>query len=150
LGGMRPQVYRKKQAQDQVRLTAGTILLVIVLLLVAGLYLAVSTKAARIGREVFRLEAEFDESQRRYNELLVRFSESTSPEKLWDRAQALGYTPAQTDDLTYLVVTDLQVKDEFIAPAPLMISSSDQASIAPAYSESLVDWFGRWLGLGAR
>ena len=117
------------------------------LLVIAGMYLAVSMKVARIGREVINLEAQRAELERSNNELAAKLAEETSPQLLWERAKALGYRPAEPQKVQYMEISGYREEEPFTAPLPASAAEEGTAMISPAYTESLIDWFGRWMGM---
>lgn len=129
------------------RLTTGTIVLFTAAVVVAGMYLAISMKVARIGREVIRLEERQEELARSNNELAAKLASETSPSELWLRAEALGYRPVKPDQVEYIEVAGYQEEEPFKAPLPSSSAEEGEAIISPAYTESLIDWFGRWMGM---
>ncbi len=50
-------------------------------------------------------------------------------------------------EMEYLVVSGYQEMDPFTAPLPVSAAEEGEALISPAFTESLIDWFGRWMGM---
>ncbi len=116
-------------------------------LVVAGMYLAISMRVARIGREMMSLEAQKQVLERSNNELAARLAIETSPQQLWQRAKTLGYRSAKPQEMEYMVIPGYQETDPFTAPLPVSAAEEGEALISPAFTESLIDWFGRWMGM---
>ena len=146
-GILKKRVLQQVRSKLRSRLTTGTVVLFTALLVIAGMYLAVSMKVARIGREVISLEAQRAELERSNNELAAKLAEETSPQLLWERAKALGYRPVDPQQVQYLEISGYRQEDSFTAPLPASAAEEGTAMISPAYTESLIDWFGRWMGM---
>jgi cell division protein FtsL len=144
---LRSRVLHQVQSRVRSRLTTGTIVLFTAALIVAGMYLAISMRVARVGREMMNLEAQKQVLERSNNELAARLAIETSPQQLWQRAKALGYRSVKPQEMEYLVVPGYREMDPFTAPLPVSAAEEGEALISPAFTESLIDWFGRWMGM---
>jgi len=144
---LKSKILQQVRTRVKSRLTTGTIVLFTATIVVAGMYLAISMKVARIGREVIRLEEQKQELARSNNELAAKLASETSPYELWLRAEALGYIPVDSDEVEYIEVAGYFEEENFIAPLPSSSAEEGESVISPAYTESLIDWFGRWMGL---
>jgi cell division protein FtsL len=143
---LKSRVLHQVRSKVRSRLTTGTIVLFSAALIVAGMYLAISMRVARIGREMISLETQKQMLERSNNELAARLAIETSPQQLWQRAKALGYRSVKPQEMEYLVVSGYQEMDPFTAPLPVSAVEDGEALISPAFTESLIDWFGRWMG----
>ena len=145
---------RQKQAfkltpwRSQLRVTSRTVLAAIVLLIVGGLYLAVSARVARSGRSVLILQSERAELQRQIAELTATLAELTTPERMLARALELGFRPAELGDIEYIVVVDYVPPDPFVAPKPPNSTTERDGGLSPAYTETLGDWISRFVSPG--
>jgi hypothetical protein len=144
----RTHAFRQAPWRLQVRSTGRTALGVICLLVIGALYLGVSARVARAGRQVLVLEARREELQRTHAELTARRAELLNPMVMWKRAGALDFRPAGPDDLVYVTVPGYVAPDPFIAPRPKSSNPGSQGMLSPAYTETLGEWFMRWLSDG--
>jgi len=144
---LKARVLQQVRTRIKSRFTTGTIVLFTAAVVVPGMYLAVSMKVARIGREIIQLESRQQELVRSNNDLAANLAAETSPAVLWMRAEALGFRPVKQQEVDYIVVAGYQLADAFTAPLPPSSAQEGEAVISPAYTESLIDWFGRWMGL---
>lgn len=119
-----------------------------ILLVLGGLYLAVSSKAAQAGRRVMELEVEFNQLQLAADELTANLAELTSPQRMHSIGQSLGFRDARAGDVVYLNVDGYMKNAEFVAPAPRTLRGSVNSAISPAYTETLIDAVQRWLDAG--
>jgi hypothetical protein len=118
------------------------------LLIIGGMYLAVNAKVARAGREVLSLESRRGELQRTNAELSATYGELTAPDRMMERAVALGFRPAGPQDIEYVVVEGYAPQPAFAAPRPPATQDRGQRALSPAYTETLGQWMARWLGGG--
>jgi cell division protein FtsL len=123
----------------------GLFLLGLVLVaMVAAVYLNVTVRTAIAGREIQLLHAEIAEHQRTNADLEIQLAGLTSASAMRQRAEALGFEPAQPDEVIYVVVPG------YAAPGAVDMSVHEPAgppvpAILPEYNESLFDWFTRQL-----
>jgi hypothetical protein len=141
----RKQAFRQTPWRFQVRATSRTVLVSVVLLVVAGLYLAVNARLAAAGRDVLVLEDRREEMQRLNAELTAEYAEMTNPSRMLDRAESLGYEPAEPDEIFYLQVEGYVPPPAFVAPRPPTTRLEGATRLSPAYTETLGEWMTRWL-----
>lgn len=139
----RKQAFKLTPWRSQLRVTSRTVLTAIVLLIVGGLYLAVNARVARSGRSVLIMQSERAELQRQIAELTATLAELTTPERMLERALALGFRPAELGEIEYVVVADYIPPDPFIAPKPPNSTTERDGGLSPAYTETLGDWISR-------
>ncbi len=144
----RPHAFKQTQLRTRVRLTSGSVLLIVVLMILGGMYLAIGANVAGAGRQVMLLETRRAELQRSNAEFTAKLADETTIDKLWERASALGFRPATPDDIEYLVIDGYIPPAPFVAPRPLTSYFNRQGALSPAYTETMVDWAERWLGIG--
>lgn len=141
---------RRKQASRRSSWRArgskgGTLLLVITLLGVGGMYLAVSAKAAEAGRQVLQLERRREDLLEANAELTTQLVSRAAPDRMMALASELGFRPAGPNDVEYLTVEGLAPADPFVAPQPTAGGEIGETTLSPAYTETLGDWFSRVL-----
>ncbi|TET86218.1 MAG: hypothetical protein E3J37_00195 [Anaerolineales bacterium] len=147
---MRRRIQAFKQApwRTQIRLTGGTMLPLIALLIVGGMYLAVNARRAQAGRQVLVLQQEQAELERMNADLTAMLAELTSPEQMLERALSLGYRPAKPGEVEYILVEGYPGPPVFVAPRPPASSNMGEGMLSPAYTETLGEWLLRWLSWG--
>jgi hypothetical protein len=139
--------YRQAPWRIVVRSTSWTLLWVMILLILGGLYLTINAKAANSGRKVMMLTAEYEAKLAEYNELASLHAEDTSPQRMQARAEALGFRPATPDDTVYIITKELIPTTNFHAPLPRSGSDPGTRAMSPAFSETLIDRIRIWLGV---
>jgi len=142
-----PRRQASKQAAWRIRIrsTSGAVMLLIVILVIGGVYLAVNAKMARTGREVLVQEARRTDLRRINAELTSELAELTAPDRLVLVAAAMGFRPARQDEVEYVLVEGYQPDEPFIAPRPVSWEDDSTVSLSPTYSETLGQWFTRFL-----
>ena len=120
--------------------TSSTMLWVIALVVVGGMYLAVSASVARAGREVLALESRRRDLRRTTSELQAQLAEVRSPRLMLEQAKAMGFRPARANELEYMVIPGYLPTDPFIAPSPPAPTGAGEAMLSPAYTETMGQW----------
>ena len=143
------QAYKQAPWRLQLRFTGGSLLPLIGLLIVGGMYLAISARLTKAGREVLDLEEERSNLARQQAELTATLAELNSPERMVERALALGFKPVSPDQVQYIIVEGYEEPEPFVAPQPPNPSGVGEGSLSPAYTETLGAWLYRRLGLGS-
>lgn len=141
--GRRSHVSSRRSWRPTLRSTGGTLLLVIALLGVGGMYLAVNAKVAEAGRRVLMLEARRQDLQQLHADLTSQLARLTAPEVMMARAIELGFRPARPDQVEYLVVEGYRPPDPFVAPRPPASGKAGVGRLSPAYTETLGEWMQR-------
>ncbi|MCU0497627.1 MAG: hypothetical protein MUF87_09780 [Anaerolineae bacterium] len=110
---------------------------IFVALIMGALYLSQVALEASRGLEMRELIQQRDELERTNEELRVEIAELKSLPNLQARAQALGFTPADRDDIEYLVV------DGYTANREQTVAQPRPEDEAPPleYTETFGDWF---------
>jgi len=142
------QAYKQAPWRLQLRFTGSSLLPLVGLLIVGGMYLAISARLTKAGREVLELEDERSNLARQQAELTATLAELNSPERMVERALALGFKPVGPDQVQYIIVEGYEEPEPFVAPQPPNPSGVGAGSLSPAYTETLGAWLYRRLGLG--
>lgn len=141
----RRQAFRQAPWRVQVRSTSSTLLLLLALLAIGAMYLAVSAKVAEAGRRVLVLESRRSELMHENALLTARLAEMTAPQVMMARATDLGFQPAGPNDIEYVTVQGYRPADAFVAPRPPGTFWEDGTGLSPAFTETLGEWFTRWM-----
>jgi hypothetical protein len=117
----------------------NALLAVVALAMIAALYLDVTSQAAIAGREIQDLTAAITVNQQMSADLQTQLAALTSATAMEQRALELGFRPLKPDEVEYLAVPG------YSAPRPEILSAAPQPqlsapSIAPEYTQSLLDW----------
>ena len=109
--------------------------------IVAGLYLNVTSRTAIAGREIQHLQRLITDNQRTNADLETQIAILLSSDSLEERAVAAGYVPLQNTDLEYMVVAGYHPQQGISMVSPTV--PSNDIRISPDYSESLFAWVTR-------
>lgn len=139
----RAQASRRTGWRLAVRSTSRMVLLVVTLLGVGGMYLAVNAKVADAGRQVLTLESQKEDLLQANRELTAQVAGLTAPDRMMARALALGFRPANPDEIEYLQVPGYEPPPDFVAPRPPASVDGAEAMLSPAYTETLGEWLTR-------
>ena len=119
------------------------------LAMVASIYLDITSQAAIAGREIQDLSNQVIVVEQVNADLQSHLAEITSADAMEQRAASLGYAPADSAKLAFVLVPGFQAPPPEILVATQTLRPS-AASMRPEYSESLISWLGRQLnGLGS-
>jgi hypothetical protein len=80
--------------------------------------------------------------------LVATLAELTAPEYMLERAAYLGFRPAEPHEVDYIHVEGYRPILSFEAPLPPGTRDIGTSMLSPAYTETLGDWFSRWLSGG--
>ncbi len=134
------QAYKQAPWRKQLQ-WSGTFLLVLVMgVLVAGLYLNISARAATAGLEIQSLEYSKEESTRNMADLRNQLAFLTSEAQMAKRAEALGFRRKNASDPVYLVIPGYTGRKLALLAPPPSLDMINQPIIKPAYTLSLWEW----------
>lgn len=117
---------------------AGWGVILILAALLGAIYLNQASRIAAIGRRVQIQQSELDELKRVNGELERQIAEAQSLERLQQEAARLGFQPAQTDEIEYIVIPGYPLEET--APPPPAATAE-----APVIPETM--WEAVWLTL---
>lgn len=139
----RTQAFRQAPWRIARQSTGRTLLGLVVVLVVAGMYLAVNARLAEAGRELLRLEDRREELIRETSVLGATLADLTTPNRMLERAASMGFHPAHAKDIEYLVIEGYAPPSGFHAPAPIGSPVAQRGGLSPAYTETLAEWMVR-------
>jgi cell division protein FtsL len=151
---MREEKSRSLEGQTQVswrsmiQSTGSALLWLLILLVLGGLYLSVNAKAASAGRDYLSLEDHVQEARRKNSALVAQLAEVTSPHRMMELAQSMGFRPATRRDVRFIYTEEAPRRNVYRAPPPQASLYTRLLAVSPAYTETLVDAIRRWLGIG--
>ncbi len=98
------QAVRQMPWRTQNQTLAILALILVVAIIIGALYLALATTTATTGRELQNLQSTRDYLQRANEETNAEIAGKRNIVDLRGRAQNLGFVPASSDDIQYIVV----------------------------------------------
>jgi hypothetical protein len=98
------RAFKQAPWRTQTQAVAASSVTLLVVMVLGGLYLAVASRAAAAGRDLQGLEVRKAALTLENEELRAELAELRSVTRLVERAQALGFQPAQPGQIEYLAV----------------------------------------------
>ena len=135
-------IHAYKQAPWRVqRQYVGAFLLAVIgTSMVAALYLQVTARAARAGREIQEMRLEITTVQRTNADLETKLADLTSTSTMESRAIEMGYRPVKPGELDYVAVPGYAAPEPAILLAAKGVTQFSQP-IPSEYTQSLIEWF---------
>ena len=135
-------IHAYKQAPWRVqRQYVGAFLLAVIgTSMVAALYLQVTARAARAGREIQEMRLEITTVQRTNADLETKLADLTSTSTMESRAIEMGYRPVKPGELDYVAVPGYAAPEPAILLAAKDVTQFSQP-IPSEYTQSLIEWF---------
>jgi len=134
-------IHAYKQAPWRVqRQYVGAFLLVVIgISMIAALYLQVTARAARAGREIQEMRVEITTVQRTNADLETQLANLTSSAEMERRALEMGYRPVKPGELDYVAVPG------YVAPEPAILLAAEDVTdysqpLPSQYTQSLIEW----------
>ena len=139
--------YKQAPWRVQRQYVGAFLLAVIAASMIAALYLQVTARAARAGREIQEMRLEITTIQRANADLETQLANLTSTAEMQRRALEMGYRPVKPGELDYVAVPG------FVAPEPaILLAAEDVTEYSQAlpaeYTQSLIEWFDERLKSG--
>jgi cell division protein FtsL len=139
------QTYAQAPWRRQLQIIGLFLLILVSIALVAGIYLNVSAKAAAVGRDIQKMQAQIEKLDREIEDLQSNLAVILSSSEMEARAIKMGFAPLPAEQTVYLKIPD------YVARQPAVFAPNSQrtivgAAVLPAqYTESLFDWARRQL-----
>ena len=134
------QAYSQAPWRKQLQWIGLFMLAMILIAMVAGIYLSVSAQASTSGREIQIMYAEMEDIRRIIEDMESQIAFLTSNAEMEKRAQELGFAQVSSEEIFYILVPGYSKQDQVeIAPSP-GVPLPIIPSVAPEYTQSLVDW----------
>jgi cell division protein FtsL len=134
--------------RSMIQSTGSALLWLLILLVLGGLYLSVNAKVASAGRSYLNLEERAQQARRKNADLIAELAIVTSPQRMLELAQSMGFRPATVKDILFIHMDEAPARIAFQAPPPQTSLHDRSLAVSPAYTETLVDAIQRWLGIG--
>ncbi len=112
----------------------------VLMAMVAGIYLNVTVRATLAGREIISLQATITTNQRVNADLETQLAGLISIEAMQQRAETMGFQPANPDDITYVAVPGYMAQSAVDLSTP-GVNQPAVPIILPEYTESWFDYF---------
>jgi uncharacterized membrane protein YciS (DUF1049 family) len=119
--------------------------------MVAGIYLNITVRATLAGRQIQLLQSQLIDDQQANSDQETLLAGLTSVSSMQQRAEAMGFQPANPGDITYVVVPGYmpQTAVDMSTPGAASQGQLQTPILLPDYTESLFDWITRSLASSA-
>ena len=131
------RAFKQAPWRKQTQSAATLAVVLFVMAIIGGFYLAVSAQAATAGRDLQNLEYQKSELILANDELRANLASLRSVSRLAERAAALGYQPADPAEIEYIVVNNY--------PAPAAVAIEPAVTPAPSTPVTLEQWLAQTL-----
>jgi hypothetical protein len=135
------RAFKEAPWRTQTQAVAIVSISLLVAAIVGGFYLAVASRAATAGRDLQRLEVQKTLLLQANVELRAQLAELRSVERVVQRALALGYRPAQPEQIHYLRVDNYPYSVQTTPPPRAAAPPGPQ----PSTLAQVADWLAQVL-----
>ena len=140
--------YQQAPWRVQMQMIGAFLLGLVLLGVVAGVYLNVTARASKVGREIQTLQSKILTIQRENADLETQLAALTSASAMESRALAMGFRSITPGEAKYIKVSGYSGRQEIVlAPPPRMITTETE-ELPPEFTQTLFDWI-RDFTLGA-
>lgn len=147
------QSYSQAPWRKQLQFVGVFVAILVAIALVAALYLSVSARTAKAGREIQQLQGKIVTIDQEIEDLKSKLAILRSAQVMSDRARSMGYKPIKPDQTLYILIPGYSGRQPAVL-APLTQPAVINANPIPSeHTESLFVWLRRklqalavWLG----
>jgi cell division protein FtsL len=137
------QAYSQAPWRKQLQIIGLFSLILVLAALIAGVYLNVSARAAKIGREIQSMQTDINALNQETEDLQSRLAFLLSSTEMQKRAETLGFQPVTTDQVLYVNVPGYTGRQTAVLAPYTSRELVSAAGIPAEYTESLFDWLAR-------
>ncbi len=134
------QAFTQAPWRGQLQIVGLFLLGLVVVLVVAGIYLSISGKAAAAGLGAYRMNLERQTLERQIADRKATIALLTSVSTMEQRAKDMGFTRIDPSKAVYVVVPGYTGRQAVVLAAPPGVDDNPQSLVIPAYRESIWDW----------
>lgn len=135
------QAYSLTPWRKQLQLIGLFLVVLVGFGLIAGVYLNVTARAATVGRQIQNYHNRIDELEFLIADLQSQLAFLTSASEMDQRAQAMGFRRASTEETIYLMVEGYTGRSPAVlASESVTYMTGSVPVLSQAFSQSLLDW----------
>jgi cell division protein FtsL len=135
------QVYSSAPWRKQLQMIGLFALILVFVVLIAGVFLNVSARAATVGREIQSMQDDIAILDLEIEDMESQLAQILSANEMESRAYSLGFEPVGTNQILYITVPGY-VERQPATLAPYSARAIVSAPVVPReYTESLFEWF---------
>jgi len=141
------RAYSQAPWRKQMQWIGLFLLAVVLIVMVSGVYLSISTRATAVGRDIQSMQATSVALDIENEDLKSRLAIILSSSEMEARARAIGFESVPADQIVYLNVPGYEERRPVILAPSSDRSVASAPSMPPEYSESLLEWIARQVRL---
>jgi len=134
------QAYRRTPWRVQVQWIGYILLVIVIMALIAGLYLAITAETATAGVVIQNLDDQKRDVEFDIASLQSQIAFLTSAASMKSRAEELGYKIHDQENVHYLIIPGYAGRQTVILAPPPGPNTVGQSVIKPTYTLSLWEW----------
>jgi cell division protein FtsL len=135
------QAYKEAPWRKQAQRIVSVLLAVIIIGLVAGMDLYISSQSAEAGLTIWQYENNITQSQKEINRRQTELAILTSVSRMEEKAHDMGYREMNRNTAKYILVPGYYGrKAAELSELTIGIKSEERILIRPSYTQSLWDW----------
>jgi cell division protein FtsL len=136
------QAYSLTPWRKQLQRIGMFLVVLVVFALIAGVFLNVNARAATIGRQIQNYRNRMDELDKEIANQQSQLALLTSASGMEQRASALGFRHAYSDEILYMVVDGYNGRTPAVLASEIKIFTPSQSTpvLSSAFTQSLFDW----------
>ena len=134
------QAYRRTPWRVQIQWIGYILLVIVIMALVSGLYLAITAETATAGVVIQNLDDEKKDVEFEIASLQSQIAFLTSATSMRSRAEEMGYKIQDQELVHYLIIPGYTGRQTVILAPPPSPNSVNQSVIKPTYTLSLWEW----------
>ncbi len=135
------QAYSQAPWRKQLQVAVIFLVVLILVAVVAAVYLNITARAVTMGTEIQNMQWNIEQLKRSNEDLQTQFADLTSDATMEARAQKLGFSEVQPDQIVYLKVPGYPGRQPAVLAPSAGPAVASAVVLAPEYSQSLLDWF---------
>jgi len=134
------QAYPQTPWRQQLRFIGLFLAGLVIFALIAGIYLNVSNRAILIGRQIRTDYAQIIRLEREIEDQQAQLAVLTSSVEIERRAEDLGFRPATSEEILYLMVPDYNGRQQVALAPESQAFVPSTPTLSPAFTQSLLEW----------
>jgi cell division protein FtsL len=137
------QAHTQAPWRKQAQFVGLFLLFVVGVSVVAGVYLSVSAKAAKVGRDIQDKNDLLDAYDRENEDMQSRLAAILSTEEMEARAFKMGFRPIDAEQIVYSNIPGYVEQDRVVLASETPRAVVGARVMPPEYTESLFSWIKR-------
>jgi cell division protein FtsL len=134
------QAYSQAPWRRQLQLAALFLVFLILVAVVAAIYLNISAQSVTMGTDIQNMQWNIEQMKRSNEDLETQLAYLTSAPTMEKRADAMGFSQVQPDQIIYMNVPGYPGRQPAVLAPPAAPAEASAVVLAPEYTQTLLDW----------